>query len=74
MNSTAHHTITQTHIISLIDGRKRKSIKRHAAKHGYTPEQYRDAFGLPANYPMTHPSEMQARNKMARAQHKRAWF
>ena len=40
------------HILSMIDGKPYKSLKRHIARHGYSPESYRAAFDLPANYPM----------------------
>lgn len=39
-------------LISLIDGRPYKGLRRHIAVHGYSPATYREAFGLPADYPM----------------------
>jgi predicted transcriptional regulator len=39
-------------IISMIDGKPYSAIKRHITRHGFTPESYREAFGLPASYPM----------------------
>lgn len=40
------------HILSLIDGRPYKTLKRHLATHGLTPDSYRERFGLPKSYPM----------------------
>ncbi len=42
-------SVTDKAIISLIDGRPYKSLKRHIGVHGYTPHSYRDAFGLAAD-------------------------
>lgn len=39
-------------LISLIDGRSYKSLKRHLGVNGYTPASYRAAYGLPGDYPM----------------------
>ncbi|WP_339929552.1 MucR family transcriptional regulator [uncultured Brevundimonas sp.] len=44
--------ITPQGIRSLIDGRTFKSLRRHIGAHGYTPESYREAFGLPVDFPM----------------------
>ncbi|MBB4860742.1 putative transcriptional regulator [Novosphingobium chloroacetimidivorans] len=40
------------HIISLIDGKAYKTLKRHLASHGLTPAEYRARYNLPSNYPM----------------------
>lgn len=40
------------YIISLIDGKAYKTLKRHLASHGLTPEDYRARYNLPSNYPM----------------------
>jgi predicted transcriptional regulator len=45
-------SITPDAIISLIDGKRYKSLKRHLTGHGLTPQQYRERYGLPADYPM----------------------
>lgn len=44
------------HIISLIDGKPYKVLKRHLATHGLTPTTYRERYNLPASYPMVAPS------------------
>lgn len=41
------------HILSLIDGKPYKMLKRHLAQHGLTPAQYRERYDLPSDYPMT---------------------
>jgi predicted transcriptional regulator len=58
-------------IICLEDGNKFKSLKHHLmASHGLTPEQYREKWNLPADYPMTAPSYAQRRSELARASKK----
>ena len=47
-----HPTIHHDRLISLIDGKPYVMLKRHLQKHGYTPDSYRAAFDLPADYPM----------------------
>ena len=43
---------SREHILSLIDGRPYKTLKRHLATHGLTPADYRARYGLPESYPM----------------------
>ena len=45
-------SITPMYLICLDDGKKLKSLKRHLASLGMTPDQYRQKWGLPKNYPM----------------------
>ncbi len=45
-------SITPAYLICLDDGKKFKSLKRHLASLGMTPDQYRQKWGLPKNYPM----------------------
>jgi predicted transcriptional regulator len=49
-------SLTPDYIISLIDGKKLKQLTNHLASYGLTAEQYREVFGLPADYPMTAPA------------------
>ena len=50
----------------LEDGKTFKSLKRHLkTSHGMTPEQYRERWGLPADYPMVAPAYAEARSKLA---------
>lgn len=55
-------------MISFEDGRPYKNLKRHLHTHGMTPDQYREKWRLPADYPMTHPSYRALRSQMAKAQ------
>lgn len=59
-------TSNPEHILSMIDGKPYKSLKRHIAGHGYTPESYREAFGLPAGYPMVAPAYSERRRAVAK--------
>lgn len=54
-------------IICLEDGKKFKSLKRHLrTQYNLTPEQYREKWGLPADYPMVAPSYAAARSELAK--------
>jgi predicted transcriptional regulator len=55
------------HIISMIDGKPYLMLTRHIKGHGYTPQSYRQAFGLPADYPLTAPSYSEKRRTLAKA-------
>jgi predicted transcriptional regulator len=60
-------SVTHDHIICLEDGKSFKSLKRHLMSHyGLTPEQYREKWGLPADYPMVAPAYAEARSRLAR--------
>lgn len=60
-------SVTPDRIICLEDGKPFKSIKRHLrAEHGLTPQQYREKWGLPADYPMVAPSYARKRSKLAK--------
>lgn len=56
-----------THIISMIDGKPYAMLARHIKGQGYTPQSYRQAFGLPADYPMTAPAYSDKRRTLAKA-------
>lgn len=56
---------SRDHIISLIDGKPYKTLKRHLAKHGLTIAQYRDRYNLPANYPTVAPEYSEHRRAVA---------
>lgn len=55
------------HIISLIDGKSYKTLRRHLTRHGLTPDGYRERYKLKADYPMVAPSYSEARRSMAKA-------
>ena len=60
-------SITPEYIVCLEDGKKFKSLKRHLrTQYGMTPEQYREKWGLPADYPMVAPNYAQARSQLAK--------
>jgi predicted transcriptional regulator len=54
------------HILSMIDGKPYKTLKRHLATHGMTPDEYRGKFGLPKTYPMVAPSYSERRRAVAK--------
>lgn len=53
------------HILSMIDGKPYKSLKRHLSSRGMTPDQYRQRFNLPASYPMVAPGYSEQRRQVA---------
>lgn len=55
------------HIISLEDGRKFKSMKRHLGLLGMTPDEYRAKWGLPRDYPMVAPNYAATRSALAKS-------
>ena len=60
-------SITPEYIVCLEDGKKFKSLKRHLrTQYNMTPEQYRDKWGLPADYPMVAPNYAAARSELAK--------
>lgn len=56
---------SKDHIVSLIDGKPYKTLRRHLSTHGLTPEEYRQRYGLKADYPMVAPTYSEARRAMA---------
>ena len=61
-------SVTPDYIVCLEDGKKFKSLKRHLrTQYGMTPEQYREKWGLPADYPMVAPNYAKARSEMAKS-------
>ncbi|MEQ8556809.1 MAG: MucR family transcriptional regulator [Henriciella sp.] len=60
-------SVTDDYIICLEDGKKFKSLKRHLrAKYDMTPEEYREKWNLPYDYPMVAPSYARKRSKLAK--------
>ena len=59
-------SVTPDAIISLIDGKPYKSLKRHLTRHGLTPAQYREQFGLPWDYPFVAPNYAAKRSELAK--------
>ncbi|WP_029625130.1 MucR family transcriptional regulator [Sphingomonas sp. PAMC 26605] len=56
---------SKDHIISMIDGKPYKTLRRHLSSNGLTPEQYRERYNLKADYPMVAESYSEARRAMA---------
>jgi len=64
---SVRRSIQNDYLICLEDGQKFKSLKRHLMTHyGLTPEQYREKWDLPADYPMVAPSYAEARSRLAK--------
>ena len=60
-------SITNEYIVCLEDGKKFKSLKRHLrTQYNMSPEEYREKWGLPADYPMVAPNYAQARSNLAK--------
>jgi predicted transcriptional regulator len=60
-------SITPDALISFIDGKPYKALKRHLSGQGMTPDAYRTKFGLPPTYPMVSEAYSAARAEMARS-------
>jgi predicted transcriptional regulator len=60
-------SVTREHIICLEDGLKFKSLKRHLrSKYDLSPQEYRERWGLPEDYPMVAPGYSEKRSKLAK--------
>ena len=63
----AKKSVTPDYIVCLEDGKKFKSLKRHLRTHyDLTPEEYRQKWGLAADYPMVAPNYAKARSALAK--------
>ncbi|PNU06053.1 MucR family transcriptional regulator [Novosphingobium guangzhouense] len=56
---------SREHIISMIDGKPYKTLKRHLATNGLTPAEYRERYKLPRDYPMVAPAYSEHRRAVA---------
>jgi predicted transcriptional regulator len=64
---TIKKSLTPDYLICLEDGKKFKSLRRHLRSHyNLSPEQYREKWGLPTDYPMVAPNYAQARSSLAK--------
>lgn len=60
-------SLKDDYLICLEDGKKFKSLKRHLKTHyDLSPEQYREKWGLPADYPMVAPNYAKERSRLAK--------
>ena len=57
---------SRDHIISRIDGKPYRTLRRHLTTHGLTPDEYRQRYGLKPDYPMVAPSYSESRSAMAK--------
>jgi predicted transcriptional regulator len=64
---SARKSVAPDYLVCLEDGKKFKSIKRHLrTHHDLSPEQYREKWNLPSDYPMVAPNYAQARSSLAK--------
>jgi predicted transcriptional regulator len=60
-------SVSDDHIVCLEDGKKFKSLKRHLrTRYDMSPDEYREKWGLPADYPMVAPNYAKQRSDLAR--------
>jgi len=60
-------SVTDDYLVCLEDGKRFKSLKRHLrTRYNMSPEQYREKWGLPPDYPMVAPNYAQARSRLAK--------
>lgn len=60
-------SITPDYLICLEDGKRFKSLKRHLrSKYNLSPEEYREKWGLPTDYPMVAPNYAKQRSELAK--------
>lgn len=75
VEATAEHTpavsvrkslASKDHLVSMIDGKSYKTLRRHLASHGLSPEQYRERYSLRSDYPMVAENYSASRREMAK--------
>ena len=60
-------SVAPNYIVCLEDGRRLKMLKRHLkAAYGLSPEEYRQRWNLPSDYPMVAPKYAEQRSKFAK--------
>lgn len=65
---SVRRSVTPDHLVCLEDGKKFKSLKRHLMTyHELTPQQYRERWGLPGDYPMVAPKYAAIRSSLAKS-------
>lgn len=60
-------SVTPDGIVSFLDGKTYKTMKRHLRTHGLDPHGYRQRYGLPADYPMVAPNYAAMRSALAKS-------
>ena len=64
---TVRRSVTPSYIICLEDGKKLKMLKRHLkTRYNLTPDEYREKWGLPSDYPMVAPNYAAQRRELAK--------
>ena len=58
--------VSKDFIISMIDGKQYKTLRRHLSTNGLTPAEYRERYGLRPDYPMVAPAYSEVRSAMAK--------
>lgn len=59
-------SVKKDHIVCLECGKKMKMLRRHlSSEHGMTPQEYRERWGLSADYPMVAPDYAETRRELA---------
>lgn len=60
-------SVTPDYLVCLEDGKQLKMLKRHLkSAYGMSPEEYRERWGLPADYPMVAPNYAEKRSRLAK--------
>lgn len=60
-------SVKNDHVVCLEDGKKMKMLKRHLmTDHGMTPDEYRERWDLPSDYPMVAPAYAEKRRELAK--------
>src|ERR1700712_1220447 len=65
--SQIRKSVTPDALISFIDGKPYKTLKRHLTGHGLEPYSYRERYGLPRDYPMVAAGYAAQRSELAKA-------
>jgi predicted transcriptional regulator len=60
-------SVQQDGIVSFVDGKSYKMLKRHLTANGFGPQSYREYYGLPVDYPMVAHSYAERRSVLAKA-------
>ena len=66
-SATVEKSITPDGLISFIDGKSYKVLKRHVGRHGQDTKSYQEAFGLPSDHPSVAPNYSALRSDMAKS-------
>ena len=64
--SQVRKSITPDALISFVDNKPYKTLKRHLSRHGMSMSDYRSRYGLPSDYPSVAPNYSAARSEMAK--------